>query len=590
MHLTDIGRALSQGLFVTFLLSAITVSGRINSWTKPTSGYWEEPFWSRGVLPNRTHSVMITNSGWKAVAIGSSTAINFPDSMTVTSVTVRGAWDTMNTLLLNHAGTTVPLTVLNGVDVTDNARILNFHSALVVRRGTVVVVTNAQIIQDGGLVRTTNATMELGDGGQYHLTNGVFEGGFVRIGTPSRGHFYQYGGTAVIADLHFTTFGPSPGGYSLYGGILQLPGGLNLGAGYYFQADGTNRTPRVLMHISYGAGAPDFTLNGGLLAVGEMDVNAGYFGSITAKQNGGTHIITNALNLVGSRRNWTTPRTAAYRLNGGTLSARLIHLDASSGPALFVQSNGVTQAEQIQGGSVTLHGGNLSCSNLSGATYQYGGVVVVSNSLHAFYSLIGGTLTASNINANGWVVGHSAVPNRITNPGYFSLRYGLYISNAVEQLGRFILPTNAAIDLAGSASRLSFANSSGETWNAAATLIVTNWNGNPSGNGAEQLKFGTSHSGLTPAQLSQIRFVNPAGIPPGTYPAAILPTGEVVPSPRPVMSMTRSSNGIVISWSGNYQLYSSTNVAGPYTTINGATNPYTNSFNEAQRFFVLCSP
>jgi len=54
--------------------------------------------------------------------------------------------------------------------------------------------------------------------------------------------------------------------------------------------------------------------------------------------------------------------------------------------------------------------------------------------------------------------------------------------------------------------------------------------------------------------------------------------------------MTHSSNNMVISWSGNYQLLSSTNVAGPYTVVNGATSPYTNFFNEPQRFFILRSP
>ena len=158
-----------------------------------------------------------------------------------------------------------------------------FHRGMrivfVVRRGT-VLVTNAQIIQDGGLVRTTNATMTLGNGGAYHLTNGVFEGGLVELGTPSRGRFYQYGGTAVIASLQFNTFGPRACGYSLYGGTLHLPGGVSFSGAQYFQAGGTNRTPRVLMGIAYGAGAADFTLDGGLLAVGDVDIQAGYYGGI----------------------------------------------------------------------------------------------------------------------------------------------------------------------------------------------------------------------------------------------------------------------------------------------------------------------
>jgi hypothetical protein len=122
------------------------------------------------------------------------------------------------------------------------------------------------------------------------------------------------------------------------------------------------------------------------------------------------------------------------------------------------------------------------------------------------------------------------------------------------------------------------------------TLLVTNWNGSLSGNGTHRLYIGTSGQGLTPDQLSRIHFSNPAGLPAGTYPAMISATGEVVPAPRPAISMTHSRGGMVISWSGNYQLLTSTNVSGPYTAISGATSPYTSSFADPQRFFVLRSP
>jgi hypothetical protein len=215
-----------------------------------------------------------------------------------------------------------------------------------------------------------------------------------------------------------------------------------------------------------------------------------------------------------------------------------------------------------------------------------------SQNAYSGYTFLGGSLIASNISIGGYwnIAGNSSGTPRIINPGTCTLSHTLQIANAVEQLGRFILAGDATINLDGSASRLSFANSSGEIWVAAATLVVANWNGNLSGGGAEQLKFGTNPSGLTPAQLSQIRFVNPAGRPAGNYAAVILATGEVVPGPRPVMDMTRSSNGMVVSWSGNYQLYTSTNVVGPYAPISGATSPYTNSFNQPQRFFILRSP
>src|SRR5207237_8064850 len=104
MHLPKIRGILAACLFLTFLLSLVTVSGQsgaANSWIKPGSGNWDDPTgWSLGVLPNSSQSVLITNQGWKAVAINPSTPIIFPDSMTVGSLTVEVAWDTMNKLLL----------------------------------------------------------------------------------------------------------------------------------------------------------------------------------------------------------------------------------------------------------------------------------------------------------------------------------------------------------------------------------------------------------------------------------------------------------------------------------------------------------
>jgi hypothetical protein len=254
---------------------------------------------------------------------------------------------------------------------------------------------------------------------------------------------------------------------------------------------------------------------------------------------------------------------------------------------------------------VDLFGGTLTISNLvvndGGHISQSGGALRASQSLgfsgyiepgtkrYASYIFLGGTLFASNIFVGGnWVIGDSQVPNRITNPGTCTLSHSLQISNAVEQLGRFILTSDATIDLAGSASRLSFANSSGETWTGGTTLIVTNWNGNATGGGPEQLKFGTSASGLTPSQLSQIRFSSSTNL----YPAKILSSGEVVPDQGTgtgaSVAFSRQGTNLVLTWPSGWTLQSATNVVGPYVDVSGATSPRTNNVTaEPQRFFRL---
>jgi hypothetical protein len=597
-------------------LTAIPILAQVNSWTGATSGNWDQASsWSLGVLPSSSQSVMITNSGWKAVAINPSTPENFPASMTVSNLTIRGAWDTENTLLLNYFGTAVPLTVLNGLTLQDEGRIVNFNSALVVQGGT-ITVTNAEIIQDGGFIRTTNATVYL-QNTVYNLTNGVFEGGSIAFGVPVSARFNQYGGTAVISDLYFGQ-GPyygAGGNYALYGGDLSLPGGLKLEGGNssssYLQAGGTNRTTDVAVFGNAG-----FTLDGGLLADNNVELLAGdHEGTATLNQSGGTHVVTNTLSIIGGAANSYTVSPATYNLNGGTLSAGVIELAANQGDSVFVQSNATTSAGTIYGHSegyfgshnttITLAGGSLSCSDFTlddgrGNFNQSGGALVVSDLLtisgyrdlniryYGRYTFTGGTVTARNINiAADWVIGDGST-NRTSNPGFFSLSHLLQISNAVEQLGRFILASNATIDLSGSASRLSFANSSSEIWAEGATLAILDWNGNPSGGGAEQLKFGTDQSGLTEAQLSRIQFRTPSST--NLYSAKILSTGEVVPGQviSPPIAFSRQENNFILTWPSGWSLQAATNVAGPYLDVTNATSPSTNDMTlTPQQFFRL---
>ena len=114
---------------------------------------------------------------------------------------------------------------------------------------------------------------------------------------------------------------------------------------------------------------------------------------------------------------------------------------------------------------------------------------------------------------------------------------------------------------------------------------MANWNGNLSGGGAEQLKFGTSPSGLTPNQRAQIQFANPAGLPAGNYPARILATGEVVPTQ--LLALSRSGNTLTLTWGPGWTLQSSTNVAGPYQDVQGASSPWPVSMTKPREFFRL---
>ena len=123
--------------------------------------------------------------------------------------------------------------------------------------------------------------------------------------------------------------------------------------------------------------------------------------------------------------------------------------------------------------------------------------------------------------------------------------------------------------------------------------VLNNWTNLASGR-SHQIYFGTSGSGLTPGKLSQVRFLDPAGSPPGYYDARILSNGEVVPiapPPAPTLQAVRSGNQLVITWTGNFQLFSATNVLGPFQPVSGAISPYTNDTGTVpERFFMLKGP
>ena len=82
-----------------------------NSWTSPVSGNWQDASWSLGVIPGTNQNVFLTNAGWKALQISSSTAHNFPQSFIVNSIVVSSPPDSFNTLLLNFAGAGTPFVV-----------------------------------------------------------------------------------------------------------------------------------------------------------------------------------------------------------------------------------------------------------------------------------------------------------------------------------------------------------------------------------------------------------------------------------------------------------------------------------------------
>jgi hypothetical protein len=66
----------------------------------------------------------------------------------------------------------------------------------------------------------------------------------------------------------------------------------------------------------------------------------------------------------------------------------------------------------------------------------------------------------------------------------------------------------------------------------------------------------------------------------------MLPTGELVPAVPPV-AITRLSDRVILSWQGDYELVTATNVTGPYFPMFNVASPLTNMLIDPQRYFRL---
>lgn len=613
-----------------------------NSWVSPTSGHWEDVSWSLGILPAADQSVMITNGGFKAVAISSGTAATFPGAMTVSNLTVLAPTNSQNTLLLNYAGTGVPMNVLSNCLIGTNGSVVSFYSgmwvngdltisnAAFVQEGGVTVDTNGLIMFESGGVALTNATwlfskvISLSDStfvqaggtvtgsnvmiqsGTFNLYGGLFSA-WLELGNAGSGTFNQYGGTnrgSIFLGENEFGFNQGTGTYNLHSGEVDAPE-IQLARGQpsngsFSQYGGTVTNGALTVGWEFDS-TGNYSLYDGVLMSGGVEVVDGSF-----VQLGGRHVILGSLGISGFFDDYGPVYFGNYSLQGGMLTCGAIKQGVFGS---FSQTGGTNRV----GGDVSLiealyslSGGMLSDSNtmvgprqvvgvdisLTGEFFQEGGLHWISNKLSCAgeYHLIAGTLVAPAIAVSG-LLEIGANPAVVSNRVSLELWGTIALSNTVQRLAATVLEGNSAIHFESGNSRLTFADSHALNWTNWATLIISNWNGSAWGGGADQIVFGNSAGGLTPGQLQQIRFESPAGFPSGTWFAKILPTGEVVPSAVPPLAAALTATNLVVSWpTGNFVLQTATNLSGPFVDV-PRPSPFTNNTTQfPRRFFRLRSP
>jgi type VI secretion system secreted protein VgrG len=238
---------------------------------------------------------------------------------------------------------------------------------------------------------------------------------------------------------------------------------------------------------------------------------------ITISNGAGLTTISNAVALSGASQT-VAVNNAAGLLISGAVSGSIGLTKTGLGMLTLSGTN-------TYGGITTINGGTLN----AGAAGSLGGTSsIVINA--------GGTLLLSQAGA--------ATIDRINDNSAMTLNGGTFNTSGFSEhnlsgatvtagIGALTLSSDSTIDLGGGASILAFAASGMQTW--IATLSIYNWSGTPvTGNGSDQLFFGTDSTGLTAAQLSQIAFYSDSG---NTFLGTAAFTsgmnGEVGPIPEP---------------------------------------------------------
>lgn len=318
------------------------------------------------------------------------------------------------------------------------------------------------------------------------------------------------------------------------------------------------------------AGTAVFTQNGGTVTAnsGIAFADTGTTGSGTYNLNGGALKTTFLNKGTGA---------GTVNFNGGTLQATASDNPSAATPVVFI--TGLTANVQLGGAIINTNGFNVSvASTLShaaagvdgGLTKNGAGTLklTAANGYNGVTTVNGGTLQIDNgstapstsgsvgattglqVNGGGTLLlsGTNTINDRVNDAAGVTLNGGtLALSNVAEGgggsgglaatgtvgVGALTLQTSSIIDLQGT-SLLHLATSGSQTWMG--TLAIYNWNGQASGNGAEQILFGADDSvaSLTQAQLNQIVFYSDGGFTPlGSAKFAGLGDGEIVPVPEP---------------------------------------------------------
>jgi hypothetical protein len=309
--------ALRAGVVAILTTVAVraTCHAQTNSWISSTSGFWYDyTNWSLGIAPTNTQSVYITNDLSKTVTIDSYTSGSYPDTMSVSNLSLLAHAGATNVLELASAGTNTPLFILDTFSVSTGGLLRLTESAVWMQAltntiasgvlnvdGTVLLNSNGLLMADSGMYVgvDTNATgLVLLNGGGLFLTNGLSS-----IGVNGSGQMIISNGTVQASSYVLVGSGSgSQGALTVAGGNYisspygRLLVGMETGATGTVSVTGGNLVmTNSFIALVGGDGSGQLNLFGGTNTLGPVEVggDSGSQGTLTVA--GGVNNIQGAL-------------------------------------------------------------------------------------------------------------------------------------------------------------------------------------------------------------------------------------------------------------------------------------------------------
>jgi hypothetical protein len=430
------------------------------------------------------------------------------DITSAEAITAPNGGVTVGSINIGDATNAQAFSVLNGLIIMDNgASDATINSAAPVTPAAAILDIISSTIQlngTGNLIVNINALTGVDD---LRLSGNIIAG--TNDATPDTVTYQGLGFINLTGGFHRTYTGKT---------TVNIPGGrvrVSSGSSFTFIPGDVDITAGTLQ---------DFNGNGNMIA----NTSNMFIGASGLYNPGGASETFGSLAGAQGAQMGATNSTVTIGNANNTVYSGII---TNSGFELIKVGAGTLQLAGTTGNTTTVNG-----TSLKGKVEVRAGRLELNktdgiNAINLVPTIIGDNTGAAEIrllNNNQFASGTNA---RLILRGQGTLN----MNGFDDVLGPLAVEGASSIDMGNGSSTLTFGASGAQTWNGS-IVNVLNWSGvYLAGGGADQLFIGADNSAasLTPAQLAFIKFVNPVGLPAGTYDAAQLANGEVVSVPEP---------------------------------------------------------